>query len=85
MTFHDPCYLGRANKEYDAPRQVLEGFSARPRKWRSNKSFALCCGAGGGQMFKEAEKGDKEVFIERTEDAMKPEPLSLPPPVPTAW
>jgi heterodisulfide reductase subunit D len=38
-----------------------------------NKSFALCCGAGGAQMFKEAEKGNKEVFIERTEDALETE------------
>jgi Fe-S oxidoreductase len=38
-----------------------------------NRSFALCCGAGGGQMFKEAEKGDKEVFIERTEEALDTE------------
>jgi len=71
ITFHDPCYLGRANKEYDAPRQVLNAFSAKKTEMRRNKSFALCCGAGGGQMFKEAEKGEKEVFIERTEDALE--------------
>ncbi|MFH0757249.1 MAG: heterodisulfide reductase-related iron-sulfur binding cluster [Bacteroidota bacterium] len=70
ITFHDPCYLGRANKEYRAPRQVLEAFSADIREMKRNMSFALCCGAGGGQMFKEAEKGEKEVFIERTEDAL---------------
>ncbi len=70
ITFHDPCYLGRANKEYRAPRQVLEAFSADKREMKRNRSFALCCGAGGGQMFKEAEKGEKEVFIERTEDAL---------------
>ena len=71
ITFHDPCYLGRANKEYDAPRQVLNAFAAQKKEMHRNRSFALCCGAGGGQMFKEAEKGDKEVFIERTEDALK--------------
>lgn len=71
VTFHDPCYLGRANKEYAAPRQVLEGLGCKTSEMARNKSFALCCGAGGGQMFKEAEKGDKEVFIERTEDAIK--------------
>ena len=70
ITFHDPCYLGRANQEYKAPRQVLEAFSADSVEMARNKSFALCCGAGGGQMFKEAEKGDKEVFIERTEEAL---------------
>jgi len=70
ITFHDPCYLGRANGEYKAPREVLEALGTTVEMKR-NKSFALCCGAGGGQMFKEAEKGEKEVFIERTEDALE--------------
>jgi len=71
ITFHDPCYLGRANKEYKAPRQILEAFSADKKEMRRNMSYALCCGAGGGQMFKEAEKGEKEVFIERAEEALE--------------
>jgi len=70
VTFHDPCYLGRANGEYDAPRKVLDGIGCNISEMKRNKSFALCCGAGGGQMFKEAEKGNKEVFIERIEDAI---------------
>jgi Fe-S oxidoreductase len=70
ITFHDPCYLGRANGEYKAPREVLEALGSTVEMKR-NKSFALCCGAGGGQMFKEAEKGEKEVFIERCEDALE--------------
>jgi Fe-S oxidoreductase len=70
ITFHDPCYLGRANGEYNAPRDVLDALGATVEMKR-NKSFALCCGAGGGQMFKEAEKGEKEVFLERTEDALE--------------
>jgi Fe-S oxidoreductase/nitrate reductase gamma subunit len=70
ITFHDPCYLGRANGEYKAPRELLEGLGPVVEMKR-NRSFALCCGAGGGQMFKEAEKGEKEVFMERTEDALE--------------
>lgn len=71
ITFHDPCYLGRANGEYDAPRQVLDAIPSVKTEMKKNKSFALCCGAGGGQMFKEAEKGNKEVFIERIEQAIE--------------
>ena len=70
-TFHDPCYLGRANGEYDAPRKVLSALGIPTVEMKRTKSFALCCGAGGGQMFKEAEKGDKEVFIERIEDVIE--------------
>ncbi len=71
ITYHDPCYLGRANKIYEAPRKVLENIPSVKVEMDRNRSFALCCGAGGAQMFKEAEKGEKEVFIERTEDALK--------------
>jgi len=71
MTFHDPCYLGRANNEYDSPRCVLNAIPSHKVEMERNKSFALCCGGGGGQMFKEAEDGNKEIFIERTEDALK--------------
>jgi Fe-S oxidoreductase/nitrate reductase gamma subunit len=71
ITFHDPCYLGRANNEYQAPRDVLNAIPSTKKEMKRNKSFALCCGAGGGQMFKEAEKGDKEIFIERIEEAIE--------------
>lgn len=70
-TYHDPCYLGRINGEYQAPRKLLEAVVSERKEMPRNKSFALCCGAGGGQMFKEAEKGNKEIFIERTEEALE--------------
>jgi heterodisulfide reductase subunit D len=73
VTYHDPCYLGRANDIYDEPRKLLKGLTPDFVEMHRNKSFALCCGAGGAQMFKEAEKGDKEIFIERTEDALATE------------
>jgi len=73
VTYHDPCYLGRANDIYEEPRIILKKLSGNFIEMDRNRSFALCCGAGGGQMFKEAEKGDKEIFIERTEDALKTE------------
>ncbi|MGC9470771.1 MAG: (Fe-S)-binding protein [Bacteroidales bacterium] len=70
VTYHDPCYLGRGNGEYEAPRKVLGELGVSLAEMSRNRSFALCCGAGGGQMFKEAEPGDKEIFIERTEEAL---------------
>ncbi|MDO9580802.1 MAG: (Fe-S)-binding protein [Bacteroidales bacterium] len=73
ITYHDPCYLGRANDIYNEPRSILKKLTGNLVEMHRNKSFALCCGAGGAQMFKEAEKGEKEIFIERTEDALKTE------------
>ena len=71
VTYHDPCYLGRANDIYNEPRTILKKLTGNFVEMHRNKSYALCCGAGGAQMFKEAEKGEKEVFIERTEDALR--------------
>ncbi|HNY02957.1 MAG TPA: (Fe-S)-binding protein [Bacteroidales bacterium] len=71
VAYHDPCYLGRANDIYDEPRSLLKRLSGGLTEMERNRSFALCCGAGGAQMFKEAEKGDKEIFIERTEEALR--------------
>jgi len=74
ITFHDPCYLGRANDVYEAPREMLQKLDAELTEMRRCKQRGLCCGAGGAQMFKEAEKGDKEVNIERTEEALEAKP-----------
>ncbi len=71
ITYHDPCYLGRANDIYFEPRSILKKLTSNLVEMERNRSFALCCGAGGAQMFKEAEKGDKEVYIERTEEALR--------------
>lgn len=70
ITFHDPCYLGRANDVYEAPRALLQKLDAELVEMKRCKSKGLCCGAGGAQMFKEAEKGDKEINVERTEEAL---------------
>lgn len=71
ITYHDSCYLGRANGEYEAPRSVLESLEAELIEMKRCRSRGLCCGAGGAQMFKEAEPGDKEVNIERSEEAIE--------------
>lgn len=70
ITFHDPCYLGRGNGEYEAPREVLLKLDAALVEMKRSRAKGLCCGAGGAQMFKEAEPGDKEVNIERSEEAL---------------
>lgn len=71
ITYHDSCYLGRSNGIYEAPRNVIESLDADLVEMKRCKTKGLCCGAGGAQMFKEAEKGDKEVNIERTEEALE--------------
>jgi heterodisulfide reductase subunit D len=70
ITFHDPCYLGRGNNVYEAPRKLIESLDAELVEMKRCKTNGLCCGAGGAQMFKEPEKGDKDINIERTEDAL---------------
>ncbi len=74
ITFHDPCYLGRANDVYEAPRELLKKLDAELVEMKRCKSKGFCCGAGGAQMFKEAENGNKEVNIERTEEALELKP-----------
>lgn len=68
IVFHDPCYLGRGNGEYLAPRHILSKIPSKKVELPRSKSKSLCCGAGGGQVFKESEPGNKEVYAERTEE-----------------
>ena len=70
ITYHDPCYLGRANGIYEAPRDVIKKLDAELIEMKSCKSKSLCCGAGGAQMFKEPEKGNQDINIKRAEEAI---------------
>ncbi|MCL5244814.1 (Fe-S)-binding protein [Cellulophaga sp. 20_2_10] len=74
ITFHDPCYLGRANGVYEAPRDLIRKLDAELVEMKNCKKKGLCCGAGGAQMFKEPEKGTKDVNVERTEQALGTKP-----------
>jgi Fe-S oxidoreductase len=71
VTYHDSCYLGRANDIYEAPRKLIEELDVDLVEMKRAKAKGLCCGAGGGQMFKEEEKGKLRVNQERTEDAVE--------------
>ena len=71
ITYHDPCYLGRANEIYEAPRALIEKLDAELVEMRRCKKNALCCGAGGAQMFKEPEKGNKDINIARSEEVLE--------------
>jgi len=71
ITYHDPCYLGRANQVYEAPRTLIKKLDAALVEMKNCKSKGLCCGAGGAQMFKEPEKGNKDINILRTEEALE--------------
>jgi heterodisulfide reductase subunit D len=71
ITYHDSCYLGRANNIYEAPRKVLEALDGELVEMKRCKSNGLCCGAGGAQMFKEEEKGDLRINQERTKDMIE--------------
>jgi heterodisulfide reductase subunit D len=74
ITYHDPCYLGRANGVYEAPRAALEKLDADLVEMKRCKANGLCCGAGGAQMFKEPEKGNKDINVERIQEALEEKP-----------
>lgn len=74
VTYHDSCYLGRINGEYEAPRSILNELDASFIEMERSRSTGLCCGAGGAQMFKEDEPGDKRINIERVEESLKTNP-----------
>ena len=71
ITYHDSCYLGRSNNIYEAPRSVLEALDAELVEMKRCKKNGLCCGAGGAQMFKEEEKGNERVNLERSKEAIQ--------------
>ncbi|MGQ3014305.1 MAG: (Fe-S)-binding protein [Flavobacteriales bacterium] len=77
ITYHDACYLGRGNDEYEAPRSLIEKLDAALVEMPRNRKRGFCCGAGGGQMFKEAEPGKKEVNVERAEEAIAQNPAVI--------
>ncbi len=70
ITFHDSCYLGRANGIYEAPRRVLQALDAELVEMKRSRANGFCCGAGGAQVFKESEPGKKDVHVERTDEAL---------------
>lgn len=74
ITFHDPCYLGRANEVYESPRDIIKKMGVNLVEMKRNRNRALCCGAGGAQMFKEPEKGDMDINVLRTKDALETNP-----------
>jgi len=77
IVFHDPCYLGRVNQEYEAPRALLSTLESELIEMRRCKKQGLCCGAGGAQMFKEPEPGNRDINYERAEEALATEPAII--------
>tara|TARA_B100001540_G_scaffold317595_1_gene351479 strand:+ start:1385 stop:2161 length:777 start_codon:yes stop_codon:yes gene_type:complete len=74
ITYHDPCYLGRANNIYNQPREVIKSLGVDIVEMKRSKRKSFCCGAGGAQMFKEPENGTQDININRTEEALGLQP-----------
>jgi heterodisulfide reductase subunit D len=77
ITFHDPCYLGRGNGVYEAPREVIRKLDVELAEMKRSRAKGFCCGAGGAQMFKEPEPGNKDVNVDRTEEALALDPAVI--------
>jgi len=77
ITYHDSCYLGRVNGIYEAPRAVLQALDAELVEMKRSRAHGLCCGAGGAQMFKEPEKGNKDINTERADEALQTNPRTV--------
>lgn len=71
ITYHDPCYLGRANEVFEIPRNLIKRLGVELVEMKRSKRKSFCCGAGGAQMFKEPENGQQDININRTEEAIK--------------
>ncbi len=74
ITYHDPCYLGRANNVYDSPRELIKSLGVELVEMKRSRRLSFCCGAGGAQMFKEPEKGIQDININRTVEALDLDP-----------
>ena len=74
VTYHDPCYLGRANNIYDIPRELIRFLGVELVEMKRSRRMSFCCGAGGSQMFKEPENGSQDININRTEEALSINP-----------
>lgn len=74
ITYHDPCYLGRANNIYSKPRKLIEALGVKLIEMKRSRRLSFCCGAGGAQMFKEPEKGSQDINLNRTEEALSLKP-----------
>ena len=70
ITYHDPCYLGRANNIYETPRYILKKLFKNLKELKHNQSKSLCCGAGGGQIFKDSEKGKQDINLKRSQEIL---------------
>ena len=77
MAYHDSCYLGRGNKIYEAPRNIINTITDNLVEMKRAKENGLCCGAGGSQIFKESEAGKVEINIERIKDVEEVNPQTL--------